>query len=458
VLVGFAGARVVKETRKLAAILVADIVGYSRLTGTDEEGTLARLRALRGDLIDPTIAAHNGRLVKRTGDGAIVEFRSVVEAVRCAMEVREGFAERNAGLPDDQRMEARVGIHLGDVVEEADGDLMGDGVNIAARLEGVCEPGAVCLSEDAYRQVRDKIKEPFIDLGEQNLKNIARPIRAYALTAPSEGRPTGLSTTVVPRSPNRAERRAALHPILDNIVIPSILQRSRSRRERRAAVAAAVAAILRNIAAPERADAGTAPPVERPIVGSLGVIPTGRERRRRRFRPVLIAAAVIAILVARPWRGHEPSAPPPWLAAPPPAADKLASAPRLSIVVLPFANLSGDAEQDAFAEGLAEDLTTDLSHLPGSFVIGRGAASAYKGKIVDEKKLGRELGVRYALEGSVRRVGEKVTVNAHLISTETGADVWAERFEGERNRLGDPQVEFASRIAEGLQKAGLPGR
>ncbi len=438
----------VKETRKLAAILVADIVGYSRLTGTDEEGTLARLRALRGDLIDPTIAAHNGRLVKRTGDGAIVEFRSVVEAVRCAMEVRAGLAEHNAGLPDDQRIEARVGIHLGDVVEEADGDLMGDGVNIAARLQGVCDPDAVCLSEDAYRQVRDKIKEPFIDLGEQNLKNIARPIRAYTLAAPTEGRPTDPSTTVVPRSPDRAEGRAALHPILDNIVIPSILQRSRNRRERRAAVAAAVAAILRNIAAP-RGTAGMAP-VERPIVGSSGVIPTGRERRRRRFRPVLIAAAVIAILVAQPWRGHE--------LAPPPAAHKLASAPRLSIVVLPFANLSGDADENVFADGLADDLTTDLSHLPGSFVIGRGAASAYKGKTVDEKQLGRELGVRYALEGSVRRVDEKVTVNAQLISTETGADVWAERFEGERNRLGDLQVEFASRIAEGLQKAGLPGR
>ena len=177
------------ESRKVAAILVADIVGYSRLTGADEEGTLARLRALRSDFIDPTIAAHNGRLVKRTGDGAIIEFRSVVEAVRCAIEVRDGFAERDAGLPDGQRIEARVGIHLGDVVEEADGDLMGDGVNIAARLEGICDPGAIVLSEDAYRQVRDKINETFVDLGEQNLKNIARPMRVYALTAPAAGAP-----------------------------------------------------------------------------------------------------------------------------------------------------------------------------------------------------------------------------------------------------------------------------
>ena len=169
------------DARKVAAILVADIVGYSRLAGADEERTLARLRALRSDLIDPTIAVHNGRLVKRTGDGAVVEFRSVVEAVRSAMEVQSGIAERNAGLPADKRIEVRVGIHLGDVVEEADGDLMGDGVNVAARLQAICEPGGICLSEDAYRQVRDKLQVTFADLGEQSLKNIARPVRAYAV-------------------------------------------------------------------------------------------------------------------------------------------------------------------------------------------------------------------------------------------------------------------------------------
>src|SRR5213592_1124472 len=169
------------ETRKIAAILAADIVGYSRLTQTDEDRTLARIRALRSDLVDPTIAVHHGRIVKRTGDGALVEFRSVVDAVRCATEVQNAMVERNAGLPPERRIEFRVGIHLGDVVEESDGDLMGDGVNIAARLEGICEAGGICLSEDAYRQVRDKIKEPFIDLGEQALKNIARPMRAYRL-------------------------------------------------------------------------------------------------------------------------------------------------------------------------------------------------------------------------------------------------------------------------------------
>jgi adenylate cyclase len=169
------------ETRKLAAILVADIVGYSRLAGADEDRILARLRALRSDFIDPTIAVHHGRVVKRTGDGIIIEFRSVVDAVRCAIEVQNGMLERNAGLPPERRIEFRVGIHLGDVVEESDGDLMGDGVNIAARLEGVAEPGGICLSSAAYEQVRDKVKDGFVDLGEKELKNIARPVRAYAV-------------------------------------------------------------------------------------------------------------------------------------------------------------------------------------------------------------------------------------------------------------------------------------
>src|SRR5271157_3733874 len=181
------------ESRKLAAILAADVVGYSRLTGGDEELTLARLRTLRSDLFNPTIAVHNGRVVKRTGDGAIVEFRSVVEAVRCAIDVRSGLAERNAGMSADKRIEVRVGIHLGDVVEEADGDLMGDGVNVAARLQSICEPGGICLSEDAYRQVRDKMQVTFADLGEQALKNIARPVRAYALTTRTGRRPVSRS-------------------------------------------------------------------------------------------------------------------------------------------------------------------------------------------------------------------------------------------------------------------------
>src|ERR1700739_3290561 len=169
------------ETRKLAAILAADVVGSSRLASTDEDRTLARLRALRSDLIDPTIAVHNGRVIKRTGDGILIEFRSVVDAVNCAVEVQNGMGERNAGLPEDRRIVFRVGIHVGDVVEEDDGDLMGDGVNIAARLEGVAKPGAICLSEDAYRQVKAKLDLKFHDLGKTQLKNIAEPMRVYSL-------------------------------------------------------------------------------------------------------------------------------------------------------------------------------------------------------------------------------------------------------------------------------------
>jgi class 3 adenylate cyclase len=188
------------ETRKLAAILVTDVVGYSRLAGADEDRTLARLRGLRSDLIDPAIAAHRGRIVKRTGDGAMVEFRSAVDAVRCAIEVQTGLIERNAGVPPERRIEYRVGIHVGDVVEEGDGDLMGDGVNIAARVEGLATPGGVCLSSAAYEQVRDKLREEFVDLGEKELKNIARPVRVYSIVAgvPAPARPSGSSKRLAP--------------------------------------------------------------------------------------------------------------------------------------------------------------------------------------------------------------------------------------------------------------------
>jgi adenylate cyclase len=196
------------ENRKLAAILAADVAGYSRLAGSDEERTLARLRALRSDLIDPTIAVHHGRVVKRTGDGSIIEFRSVVDAVRCAIEAQNGMVERNAGLPPERRIEFRVGIHLGDVVEESDGDLMGDGVNIAARLEGIAEPGGICISEDAYRQVRDKIETEFGDLGDKELKNIARPVRVYRVRSRIESaRPAAIpqsDTLPLPDKPSVA--------------------------------------------------------------------------------------------------------------------------------------------------------------------------------------------------------------------------------------------------------------
>jgi len=208
-----ANGRAMSETRKIAAILVSDVVGYSRLAGADEDRTLARLRALRSDLIDPTMSVHHGRVVKRTGDGSINEFRSVVDAVRCAIEVQNAMVERNAGLPPERRIEFRVGIHLGDVVEENDGDLMGDGVNIAARLEGVCEPGGICLSEDAYRQVKGRLDLAVTDLGPTQLKNIADPIRVYSLRVgvPAQAKPA------MPTGPPAPKARSALAPLAAGI-------------------------------------------------------------------------------------------------------------------------------------------------------------------------------------------------------------------------------------------------
>ena len=311
------------ETRKIAAILVADVVGYSRLTGADEDRTLSRLRGLRSDLIDPAIAAHHGRIVKRTGDGSLIEFRSVVDAVRCAIEVQAGMVERNAGLPPERRIEFRLGIHLGDVVEEADGDLMGDGVNIAARLEGIAKPGAICLSEQAYWQVKGRLDLAVSDLGPTQLKNIAEPIRVYSVD-----------------------------------------------------------------------------------VGQLA-----------HAKPA-------------PALAPEKSAP-----------------PRLSIVVLPFANIGGDPQQEHFVDGVTESLTTDLSRIRGAVVIGRNTAFTYKGKAIDLKQIGRELNVRYVLEGSVQRGGNRMRVNVQLIDAETGNHLWAERFDKPMADLFDMQDEIVARLA-----------
>ena len=311
-------------TRKLAAILVADIVGFSRLAGADEDRILARLRALRSDLIDPVISVHHGRVVKRTGDGVLVEFRSVVDAVRCAIEMQNGLVERNAGLPTDRRIEFRVGVHLGDVVEEADGDLMGDGVNIAARLEGIAKPGAIALSEDAYRQVKGRLDISVSDLGHKELKNIADPMRVYSLDVgvPAEAKPAPLE------------------------------------------------------APPERAG---------------------------------------------------------------PA--------RLSIVVLPFANMGGGAELETFADGVTESLTTDLSRITGALVVARNTAFTYKGKTVDAKQIGRELNVRYIVEGSIQSGASRMRVNVQLIDGVTGNHLWADRFDKPLADLFDMQDEIVSHLA-----------
>jgi adenylate cyclase len=366
------------ETRKIAAILVADIVGYSRLAGADEDRTLARLRALRSDLIDPTIAVYHGRIVKRTGDGSLIEFRSVVDAVRCAIEVQNGLIERNAGLPPERRIEFRVGIHLGDVVEESDGDLMGDGVNIAARLEGVCEPGAICLSEDAYRQVKGRLDLAVSDLGPTRLKNIAEPIRVYSLEVGKPVQPKP-ATQAQPAQP---KRRSSLAPL-----------------------ALGIAALLIVVAA------------------SAWYLP----RENRPTTVVTNAPVATASNAAAP-----------------------AEAPHLSIVVLPFENLSGDKGQDYFVDGITDNITTDLARVRNSFVIAHETALTFKGKGVDAKEIGKELGVRYVLEGSVQRDQNRVRINAQLIDADTGAHLWADRFEKEVADLFKLQDEVVARLANPL--------
>jgi adenylate cyclase len=323
------------EHRKLAAILAADVVGFSRLTGADEDRTLARLRALRSDLIDPTISVHNGRVIKRTGDGALVEFRSVVDGVRCAIEVQNAMIERNAGLPAERRIEFRIGIHLGGVVEESDGDLMGDGVNIAARLEGLAAPGAICLSEDAYRQVKARLDLLVSDLGATQLKNIADPLRVYLLQVgkPVEAKPAT-------RVEINADNKVSAFPA----------------------------------------------PSDKP-----------------------------------------------------------------SIAVLPFQNMSGDPEQEFFADGLVEDIITTLSKLAGVTVIARNSSFAYKGRAVDLRDVGRQLGVRYLLEGSVRRAGDRIRVTAQLIDAHTGSHVWAERYDRPLNDIFAVQDEITLVLATEMQ-------
>ena len=365
------------ETRKIAAILVSDVVGYSRLAGADEDRTLARLRALRSDLIDPTISVHHGRIVKRTGDGSVIEFRSVVDAVRCALEVQHTMVERNAGVALDKRIEFRIGIHLGDVVEESDGDLMGDGVNIAARLEGVCDPGAVCLSEDAYRQVKGRLDLAVTDLGQTQLKNIADPIRVYSLQVgvPAVAKPAAPAGPVAPK------RRSSL-----------------------ARLAAGIAALI--------VVAG----------GAWWLLEANRPAAVATKSPALVASKVTTPAEAR----------------------------HLSLVVLPFANLSNDPSQDYFADGITESLTTDLSRLGGAFVIARNTAFTYRGRNVDAKEIGKELSVRYVLEGSVQRDPSRLRVNVQLIDADTGNHLWADRFDKPVADLFEMQDEIVAQLANQL--------
>ena len=311
------------STRRLAAILAADVAGFSRLMEADEEGTLARLRTIRGELFDPTIAAHNGRLVKTTGDGLLVEFANVVAALRCATDVQAAMVERNVPVSTDKRIEFRIGIHQGDIVV-VDGDIFGDGVNVAARLEGLAPPGGICVSARVHEDAAGKLDLAFEDMGEQTLRNIARPVAAYRISA----------------------------------------------------------------------------------------------------RPVLASAQT------RP---------------------KLAFPEKPSLAVLPFQNMSGDPEQEYFADGMVEEITTALSRLPWLFVIARNSSFAYKGRAIDIKQVARDLGVQYVLEGSVRKAGNRVRITGQLIDTVSAAHIWADHFDGVLDNIFDLQDEVASNVVGAIE-------
>ena len=311
-------------TRRLAAILAADVAGYSRLIGEDEEGTLDRLRSMRAEVIDPPIAQHRGRIVKTTGDGFLVEFASVVDALRCAAQIQKAMADGNAGIATENRIEFRIGVHQGDIVVEDD-DIFGDGVNIAARLEGLAEPGGICVSARVQEDVAGRLDLTFDDLGEQNLKNIARPVRVYR----------------------------------------------------------------------------------------------------------------VRLLTAEDAPKLSPTETGPALALP----DKP------SIAVLPFQNMSGDPEQEYFADGMVEEIITSLSRINWLFVIARNSTFTYKGQSVDVKQIGRELGVRYVLEGSVRRAAGRVRITAQLIDATTRTHLWADRFDGSLEDVFELQDKVAISVA-----------
>jgi adenylate cyclase len=320
--------------RRLAAVLAADVAGYSRLMGTDEEGTLARLKAVRKALVDPAIASHRGRIVKTTGDGMLVEFASAVDAVRGAVEIQRGMAEQNASVPQNQRIEFRIGIHVGDIIID-DNDIFGDGVNVAARLEGIAEPGGICISDDAQRQIRAKVDIAFEDMGPQNLKNITEPMRAWRL----------------------------------------------------------------KMSASASAATSTKPPVKFTQTQALAL----------------------------------PDKP--------------------SIAVLPFQNMSGDPEQEYFADGMVEDIITALSRFRSLFVIARNSSFTYKGQAVDVKQAGRDLGVRYVLEGSVRKAGNRIRITGQLIDAVTGAHLWAERYDRDLSNIFALQDEIAASVAGVIEPA-----
>jgi TolB-like protein/class 3 adenylate cyclase/Flp pilus assembly protein TadD len=432
------------ETRKLAAILVANVVGYSRLAGADEERTLARLRALRSDLIDPAISLHHGRVISRSGDGVAVEFRSVVDAVRCAIEVQDGIAERNASLPSNRCIEFRFGIHLGYVVEEEDGDLMGDGVNIAARLEGICKPGRVCLSGAAYEQVRDRVKETFVDLGEKQLKNIAWPVRAYEVTLNRQARASEFTFGSFRLFPDQ-------HLLLDGET--PVRLGSRAREILVALVERPSAVVTRNELFARVWPRQVVDESNLKFQVSLLRKALGDGQRGNRFitnvpgRGYCFVAPVESSDRKLPLSAQtKPDAP----VEDTTERGEKSAPPRLSMVGLPFANIGGDPEQEHFVDGVTESLTTDLSRIRGAHVVARNTAFIYKGKVIDLKQIGRELNVRYILEGSVQRAAARIRVNVQLIDAESGNHLWADRFDKPVADLFDMQDEIVARLAGAL--------
>jgi len=345
--------------RRLTTILSLDVVGYSTLMAADEAGTLSALKSIRGDVISPKAAEYHGRIIKLIGDGMLLEFASVVGAVAFAVDVQNAMADRNTGVCTDRHIDLRIGINLGDVIAD-DGDIYGDGVNVAARLEATAEPGGICVSRTVYDHVKGKLAVGFRDLGNLRLKNIPEPVRAYAVSPAHIAHP-GI-------------RRRTVRPV---------------------------------------------------ITGSL-----------------IVLCAVGVALIFRPWE--------PWTEPAPEARASLSLPDRPSIVILPFANLSDDADQEFFADGMTEDLTTDLSKISGLFVISRNSAFVYKGKTIDIRKVAEDLGVRYALEGSVRRAGDEVRINAQLIDAVTGGHLWAERYDGSVADIFNLQDRVTGRIVESL--------
>ena len=348
-------------TRRLAAIVSTDVVGYSRLMGEDEEGTLTTLRGHRADLIDPKICEHHGRIVKTMGDGLLIEFPSVVEAVKCAVELQQGMAARNADIAEASRIEFRIGINLGDILIEDD-DIYGDGVNVAARLQELAVPGGICLSRAARDQVRDRMDVRLDDRGEIAVKNIARPVHVFQVLNDSDA---------------------------------------------------------------------TQPPAD----------PTHATRKPKRLAATLVVVLALVGGGAAAWMQ-------PWKAAP--AFEPRTASAKPSIAVLPFSNLSQDAEQEYFSDGITNDLITDLSKFSELLVIASNSVFTYKGKPVKVQEVGRDLGVRYVLEGSVQKMGERVRINAQLIDARTDQHLWAERYDGGVADLFELQDQITERIVRTL--------